>query len=118
MCGYAMKIYFEDGPLLTRKILHPYYYIIDASFGYNYTHHELELIQKLEEKREAHIIVYTNAPIAFSNIYAWDEEAQVPQIYIRNKEGIFTRIDEMTNRELKQGHNLWRLYEANEFGNL
>jgi hypothetical protein len=114
-----MKIYFEDGPLLTRKFLQPYYHIIDAGFGYGYTRHELELIQKLEEKRDAHIVVYTNAPIAFSNIYAWDEEAQVPQIYIRdNKNGIFTRIDEMTERELRPGHNLWRLYEANEFGNL
>lgn len=112
-----MKIYFEDG-LLARKISQPHYHIVDAGEGYRTNRHDLRLLQKAEEKQDTHIVVYTNAPIAFSNIYAWDEEAQVPQIYIRNKNGVFTRIDEMTDRELKQGHNLWRLYEANEFSNL
>lgn len=109
-----MKIYFEDGRL--KSLPQHCHFTVDASNGYSDNRHHLEVIQRLEG--DAHSIVYTNAPIAFSNIYAWDKEVQVPQIYIRNKNGIFTRIDEMTNRELKQGHNLWRLYEANEFGNL
>ena len=110
-----MIIYFEDGSLnWPSKTLKHCDYVIDAGNGYSMNDCHLELIQKLNPKA----IIYTNSIVAFSNIYAWDEEAQVPQIYIRNKEGIFTRIDEMTNRELKQGHNLWRLYEANEFGNL
>ena len=110
-----MKIYFEDGSLnRPDKAPKHYDYAIDAGNGYSMNDYHLELIQKLNSKA----IIYTNSIVAFSNIYAWDEEAEAPQIYIRNKEGIFTRIDEMTNRELKQGHNLWRLYEANEFGNL
>jgi hypothetical protein len=112
-----MIIYFEDG-LLARKISQPHYHIVDAGEGYRTNRHDLRLLQKAEEKQDAHIVVYTNAPEAFSNFYAWDEEAQVPQIYIRNKEGIFTRIDEMTERELRPGHHLWNLYIGNEFGNL
>ena len=103
-----MIIYFEDGPLV-RKISRPHYHIVDAGEGYRTNRHDLKLLQIAEEKQDAHIVVYTNAPIAFSNIYAWDAEAKAPQIYIRNKEGIFTRIDEMTEKELRQSHNLWRL---------
>lgn len=107
-----MKIYFEDGAL--RRIPEGCHLKIDAKDGYSVNRSQINTAQLLYPGR----VIYTNAPLCFSNYYAWDEEAQAPQIYIRNEKGIFTRIDEMTNRELKQGHNLWRLYEANEFGNL
>ena len=111
-----MKIYFEDGALITSSGL-PFEYEcrIDARSGYSANRSDLDSIKHFNPNK----IIYTNSLVALSNEYAWNEELQVPELYIRAGEHmVFTRIDELTTRELKQGHNLMKMYMANEFGNL
>jgi hypothetical protein len=108
-----MKIYFEDGELITSKYL-PFgpHYTVDATKGVSKNIDELEYFNYFCPN----VTVYTNSIFAFSNEYAWNEELKVPEIYIRAGEHmIFTRIDALTTRELRQGHNLAHMYVAGEF---
>lgn len=108
-----MKIYFEDGQLRPNNQLpiKPDFFI-DASNGISSV---LELLDYLRDNNKNYII-YTNSIAAFQNQYAWNKELQVPDIYIRAGEYmLFTRIDKLTNRELREGHNLAKLYIAGEF---
>ena len=113
-----MKIYFEDGELNSRDLLSFHCdHIIDAKAGYSDNVYVLDMIRICFPWHT----VYTNSLVALSNGYVWNEELQVPELYIRpqiGKHTEFTRIDQLTTRELKQGHNLMKMYMANEFGNL
>ena len=109
-----MKIYFEDGKLLSwiRSIPEKPTMEIDAGDGPTKNQKDLDL-QKIYRPDS---IIYTNSLIAFSNEYAWNEELKVPEIYIRAGEYmIFTRIDKLTTRELREGHNLAKMYISGEF---
>ena len=110
-----MKIYFEDGALKDafKEIPEKVTVMLDAKYGYNSCDHELWKLTKINYNA----VVYTNAITALSNRWAWNEELKVPEIYIRNKDGIFTRIDELTPKMLREGHNIMRMYIAGAFGN-
>lgn len=108
-----MKIYFEDGLLVNSKRLtiKPDF-MIDATIGVSECTNILDNIYF--NKKDS--IIYTNSIIAFSNRYAWNSKLGKPEIYIRdNLNGSFTNICELTNRELRQGHNLAKMYIAGEF---
>ena len=61
-------------------------------------------------------IVYTNSIFAFDNRYAWNRELGLPEIYIRkSRRGEFVNITSLTKRELREWHNLARLYIGGEF---
>jgi hypothetical protein len=106
-----MKIYFEDGELVTSDYLpFAYHHVIDAKYGVSANMAQLDTLQECEPNTT----VYTNSIFAFSNEYAWNEELKVPEIYIRAGEH-FTRIDKLTTRELREGHNLAKMYVAGEF---
>lgn len=108
-----MKIYFEDGPLTYTEVfsIKPDY-IIDAANGVSSVLLSLENIGI----RNYDSIIYTNSILAFSNQYAWNKKLHLPEIYIRSsKTKSFVNISELTNRELKEGHNLAKLYMAGEF---
>ena len=110
-----MKIYFEDGELVTSGHLPISNYItINASKGVS---RNIQSLNEIKEKY-SNLIRYTNSIFAFDNTYAWNEELKVPEIYIRAGEHmVFTRIDKLTNRELRQGHNLAKMYVSGEFDN-
>lgn len=108
-----MKIYFEDGELknVLSEIPCNIDMILDAKHGYSFCDSIL-----FELKQSNYIaVVYTNMITALRNEYTWNNELKAPEIYIRNKNGVFTRIDKLTNRELREAHNIMRMYIAGAF---
>ena len=108
-----MKIYFEDGELLnTKNLSFNWDNCVDARYGYSQNIKVLDMFNEVNPK----MVIYTNQITALDNIYAWNEELEVPEIYIRAGEYMaFTRIDELTNRELRRGHNIMKMYISGEF---
>ncbi len=103
-----MKIYFEDGEL--RKMNQLSFKpdtVINAASGVTACEN---LFKDLRERHDESV-VYTNSIIGFSNRYAWNDDLKVPEIYIRTGEHMtFTRIDKLTEREIRQAHNLGHMY--------
>ena len=110
-----MRIYFEDGPLIVNytMILPPEEpdIMLDAAEGVS---HCINVLDNLLRNHKD-CVIYTNSIFAFSNHYAWNEKLQLPEIYIRDRNGIFTNITNFTNRILREGHNLAKLYVGGEF---
>lgn len=110
-----MKIYFEDGQLQEDTPTKGFIETVDARYGYLANRKKLDMLLLATPK----CTVYTNSIVALSSIYCWNESLSVPELYIRaGKEQVFTRVDFLTERELRMGHNLMRIYTANGFGNL
>lgn len=112
-----MKVFFEDDMLVTSGYLpvSPDYFI-DAKIGFSNTLAQLEMIYT----HNPNSIVYTNslATLMHSKFF-WNKEIEKPELYIRSGEHcVFTRIDTLTERELKESHNYLHLYVNNEFNNL
>lgn len=110
-----MKIYFEDGELRhhTQIPFEPDL-VIQAGRGVTENIEILDLF--VEHHPDA--TVYTNSIFAFSNVYAWNEELEVPEVYIRAGERMeFTRIDKLTEKELRYAHNLAKMYVSGSFDN-
>ena len=114
-----MKIYFEDGPLedVSQLPFKPNWVIsADDGISSNINTLEYERLREEDDFIADEYIIYTNSIVAFSNRYAWNEQLKVPEIYIRAGENqSFTRIDELTARELREGHYLAKMYLAGEF---
>ena len=112
-----MKIYFEDGRLkkdvLNGAIPYRIDLMLDATNGYSYCDSYLWKMSK----DNYNAVVYTNEITALSNRYAWNKELKAPEIYLRSSNGNFIRIDELTERELREAHNIMRMYIAGEFNN-
>ena len=110
-----MRIYFEDGPLIVNytMILPPEEpdVILDAAEGAS---HCINVLDDLLRNHKD-CVIYTNSIFAFSNHYAWNEKLQLPEIYMRDRNGVFTNITKFTNRILREGHNLAKLYVGGEF---
>lgn len=113
-----MIVYFADGEIVNdvmysangEEIIK-----VDAAMGYTYCSRRLKWI---DENFPFDKEVYTNFLFAFSNYWCWDEEKKMPMIYIGNKDGEWTLISELTDRELRRGLNLSKLYINGEFGNV
>lgn len=103
-----MKIYFEDGNL--KELPKGVNFIIDAKDGVTNNLNDLKNLQK----KMPNCVVWTNSILAFSNEYAWDKISKVPEIYLR-VEKEFVRIDQLTNKALRESHNLAKLYIAGHF---
>ena len=105
-----MIIYFEDGSLTNESV----YSItgeelikVDAAHGYTANYNKLVAIDK---ERDFNTRIYTNSLVALSNRWCWDEENKIPQLYIRNENSEWESITHFTDRELRQGHNLEKMY--------
>ena len=106
-----MKIYFEDGELNRPiSITFDYDRVVDAKYGFTHNDMMLDGIKCYDNNAS----VYTNSLVALDNRLVWNEELGVPEIYLwRGNE--FVRIDKLTNRQLKEGHNIMKMYIAGEF---
>lgn len=111
-----MKIYFEDGQLLKQSSLpFKYDHKIDAAEGYSYCDDALEYLRV----NDSTSVVYTNTIVALNREYAWNRDYGVFEIYMRcGDDNAFHRIDELTQRELREAHNIMKMYMANEFRKL
>lgn len=106
-----MKIYFEDGELhRPNSINFKYRYIVDAGSGYSRNDSLLRFIKFIDNDAS----VYTNSIIALDNRLAWNEKLKVPEIYLI-RDDKFVRIDELTARELREGHDIMKMYISGEF---
>lgn len=87
-----MKIYFEDEELdcpddfPNDNIL----IVINAKNGFTCCKRQLEIAKETEFRYS--VIVYTNSLLALNNEYAWNDELGTPEIYLKNKDGDFTRL--------------------------
>ena len=107
-----MKIYFEDGKLLNfDKFPVIPDYIVEAGHGIS---NNMKLLDSIYNNNR-NSVTYTNSICALSNKYAWNDKLNLPEIYIRDNQGKFKNITSFTNRELKQGHNIAKMYISGEF---
>ena len=111
-----MKIYFEDGELLPQYMLpFKYDHVVDAGDGYSFCEDAFEYL-RLNDPMS---VVYTNMITALDRSYAWNSDYGVFEIYMRcGEDKAFHRIDELTQRELREAHNIMKMYMANEFRKL
>lgn len=108
-----MIIFFEDGSINNSLLIDgKEVFKIDAAFGVTINYNMLLAIDK---EMDFDTRVYTNSIIALSNRWCWDEQSEVPQVYIRNADHKWEHITHFTNRQLKQGHNLEKMYRSGEF---
>ena len=107
-----MKVYFEDGVLQSLQLQeNDVNWRIYADYGYSLCIKQLETLLKAVPDS----IVYTNFLPALSGKYAWNEEKKMHEIYLRNADGEFIRIQNLTTRELKDGHDIMKMYMNGEF---
>ena len=108
-----MQIYFEDGKLINSKLL-PIIpnFIINAEDGVTSCINQLDDINSVK----LCAIIYTNSIFALNGKYAWNNKTKMHDIFIRNNEnGCFERICDFTPRELREGHNIGKMYVTGEF---
>ena len=107
-----MKIYFVDGYLdkYLAEDIPGKHTAINAGFGLTECKKYLDLFCDSD-----YDFVVTNSSLALDNKYVWNEELGVPELYLCPC-GQWVRVDNLTNRNLTQGHNLFKLYMAGEFG--
>lgn len=109
-----MKIYFEDGKISVRT--EPKGVIVYA-LAENGPTRCYERLKYTKEFYNDEAPVYTNSIIALLHAaeFAWNKETKCFDIYLRCKGGEWKNIHELTTRELRQGHNIWKLWWAGEF---
>ena len=110
--GGCMILYFEDGHLSdTPQIGTLNYYSVDAGEGFTSCQKRLNYIQK---ECPNNAVVYSNSVYALSNYYCWNNETKRPEIYMR-KNGKWTHILALTDRDIRRAHNLEKLYVNGAF---
>lgn len=107
-----MKIYFEDNWLVPWTQMPVTDAVLNAGAGISLNTRSFEDLLK----HHPDATVYTNSFVALDNKYCWNAELGVPELYIRERpNGEFIRVDQLTNRELREGHNLLKMYCSGEF---
>lgn len=110
-----MKIYFEDGQLIPRDML-PFQYDhkVDAGEGYSFCENAMWWLLK----NDPNSVVYTNMVTVLSNTFAWNKNENVPEIYMRNENKEFTRIDKLARGQIRYAQNVSAMYRSGVFGNI
>ena len=107
-------VYFEDGPLIKDIIWRLYPQVnIDAADGVS---DNLAAADKILEASEGTItIVYTNQILLLDSKYIYFEKGNKFCGYLRIKDGSWINLEYLTDRKLRPGHNIPKLYLAGEF---
>lgn len=87
---------------------------IDAGEGYSYCENSMWWLLENEPNN----VVYTNMVTVLSNTFAWNEEEKTPDIYMRDDNGKFTRIDVLARGQIRYAQNVMAMYRAGVFGNI
>lgn len=112
-----MKILFYDGSL-TEALRKPNFSkkysfgLVDADLGptANYT----KLKELSDEKFNGNIL--TNSLVALSHVFGWNDKEKCTDIYLwREKYHDFIRCDRLTLKEIREGHNIEKMYMAGSF---
>lgn len=110
-----MKILFYDGNInrFSRPTSFTHYNIVNAGAGYTNNVQELESYQKLWGDNT---IVLTNSIVALDHDFGWNQEEEHTEIYFYiESERDFIRCDRLTSREIREGHNIMKMFMNNEF---
>lgn len=111
-----MKIYFEDGKISLDNAPNDVlpHSLVDAKKGASVCYN---LLREAKVFFDDKVPVYTNSIIALLHAaeLAWNKETLHFDIYLRCKNGEWKNIHALTTRELRQGHNIWKLWWAGEF---
>lgn len=109
-----MRIYFEDNKerlgIAMFDIIGPYH-IVDAAYGPTACEQDLDWYNRVCPQDN----VYTNYLGAMSFDYSWDKEHDKCECYIRNTDGSWVNIQDLTARELRFGYDIPKMYMAGEF---
>ena len=90
-----MKIYFEDGELLSPQIYNINYVVLDAKYGPTYCE---KILDKCRRDKSVDAI-YTNYVQALSSIYGWNSETEHIDVFLRHPmTQEWTDIDKFTNK--------------------
>lgn len=114
-----MKIYFVDGyinedikNMVDVECGKDNYITLCEGQGYSSTEN---FINKIYYEWEVENLL-TNCIIALSTNYCWNEELNIPEIYLwRHNIKQFVRIDMLTEKELRRAHNIEKLYRTRVF---
>ena len=104
-----MKILFYDGDF--RQWCRPatirYYHTIDAAHGPSDNIKQLELARL----NYYDCVIFTNSLVALDHRYGWNEKENHTDIYfyVKSKRD-FVRCDELTDREIREGHNIMKMF--------
>lgn len=109
-----MKIYFEDGALVFNLLEVDCDFRIDAANGHSFCENRLRAAKECYPNCS----IYTNSLTALDNRFVWNDELKVPELYLRDRKTLkFVRVDELTDRELREGHALMKMYLNGAFSN-
>ena len=106
-----MRVYFEDGYLTTPFDIEGGYHRVDAAYGPSACFRDLYWYRE----HEPEATIYTNFVNALSFDFSWDMVKNECAAYIRDSNGEWTNIQDMTAREFRFAHNIPKLYIAGEF---
>ena len=106
-----MKVYFEDHSLSIPYDIEELYCTVDAANGPTACFQDLNWYRE----NKPYAVIYTNFVNALSFDYSWDMINNKCTAYIRNSDGVWTNIQDLTERELRFAHNIPKMYIAGEF---
>ena len=114
-----MKIYFIDDAINDKDMDNAnhsgisFSAILRECAGYSDT---MRALNELNTHLDTDSKLLTNCIIALKNKYCWNEDLQVPELYIwQSDKKEFIRVDKLTDKQLRRAHDLEKLYRNGVF---